>query len=131
MAKPADAKNTFDPAVVKSLVGKIEGYFDDIESERGSYMRRCRSIRESITAVYDEAKARGVPRKELRAFIKGRQRLEKARKVLADLEAEERETVELLAEAFGDAADLPLFESKIKRTEAAQQRGDGAATHAH
>ena len=68
MAKPADQKNTFDASVVKSLVGRIDGYFDDLESERGSYMRRCRSIRESIGAVYDEAKARGIPKKELRAL---------------------------------------------------------------
>jgi hypothetical protein len=122
MAKAADASNTFDPALIQNLVGKIEGYFSDLDSERGTYMQRCRGIRESISAVYDEAKARGVPKKELRVFVNGRQALEKARRVLADLEAEQRETVEMLAEAFGDAADLPLFANKIKRT------ADGAAT---
>ena len=55
--------------------------------------------------------------------------MEKARNILADLEADQLETVELLAEAFGDAADLPLFASKIKRT-AATRNGDGATTHA-
>ncbi len=129
MAKPAEATNTFESAVVKSLTGKIDGYHADLESERGSYMRKCRGIRESITAAYDEAKARGIPKKEFRAFITGRQKLEKARKVLADLEPEQRETVEMLAEAFGDAADLPLFASKINRT-AHAAKGDGANAHA-
>jgi hypothetical protein len=115
MAKPASSKNTFDSAIVRSLVGKIDGYLDDLASEHGSYMQACRGIRESIAGVYDEAKARGVPKKELRAFVSARIKLRKARAVLDNLEADQRETVEMLAEAFGDAADLPLFESRIKR----------------
>jgi hypothetical protein len=131
MAKPAEATtNGFEAAVVQDLTNKIENCFDDLESERGSYMRRCRSIRERIRNIYDEGKARGVPKDEFRAFVKGRQALAKARKILEDLEQDQRETVELLAEAFGDAADLPLFASKIERTAAASQaKGDGAAAH--
>src|SRR5258708_6089052 len=65
MAKAADTSNQFDTAVVQNLVGKIEDFFVDLDSERGTYMQRCRNIRESISAVYDEAKARGIPKKEL------------------------------------------------------------------
>lgn len=112
MAKPAKeaaATNEYDPKVIQNLVGKIDQHFADLASEQGSYMQRCRTIRESIAATYDEGKARGVPKKELRAFVSGRQKLAKARAVLDDLEPDQRQTVEMLAKAYGDAADLPLF----------------------
>ena len=127
MAKPADSTNAFDPKVVQNLVNKIDKLFSDIDSERGRYMKRCRDIRESIQAVYDEGKARNIPKKELRVFVTARIKLEKARKVLEDLEADQRETVEMLAEAFGDAADLPLFQSKLSRAAS----GDGKAADLH
>jgi hypothetical protein len=128
MAKAADAQtNSFDPAIVQSLTNKVDGCFTELESERGTYMRRCRSIRERIRGIYDEAAARGLPKDEFRTFIKGRQALAKAQRLLEDLETEQRETVEMLAEAFGDAKTLPLFASKIERVQ--QQRGDGAAAH--
>src|SRR5215510_10349190 len=108
MAKPASANgNGYDSQVVQNLVNKIEDYFVDLESERGTYMQKCRGIRESIAAVYEEADARGVPKKELRVMVKARGKLKSARQMLDDLESDQRETVEMLAEAFGDAADLP------------------------
>lgn len=130
MAKPAKAEsggNGYDPGVVQNIVGRIEDCFDEIESERGKFMKKCRDIRESISNLYDEADARGIPKKELRVMVKARGKLKSARDLIEELEQDQRETVELLAEAFGDAADLPLFKSKIERTGA--QQGDGAAAH--
>lgn len=122
MARDAtDLPNTFSTEVVQNLVYKIEGYFADLDHERGVYMKRCRDIRDRIVATYDEAKARGIPHKELRKFVTARMKLEAARKVLADLEADQRETVQMLAEAFGDAADLPLFEHRMSMAQAAAQ----------
>jgi len=116
MARDAsDIPNGFNTEVVQNLVYKIEGYFSDLDHERGVYMKRCRDIRDRIGAVYDEADGRGVPKKELRKFVTARVKLEAARKVLADLEQDQRETVQMLAEAFGDAADLPLFEHRMAR----------------
>jgi hypothetical protein len=118
MAQPASATNTFDPTIVKPIVDKIEGFLADLDSERGSYMQRCRSIRDSMSSAYEEGKARGIPKKELRALVRTREKLRAARRVLDDLEPEQRQTVEMLAEAFGDAADLPLFAETINRAAA-------------
>lgn len=115
MAKAADTRNTFDPVLVQSLVNRTEGLFADLDSERGVYMKKCRDIRESIAAVYAEADARGIPKKEFRVYVKARMSLDKTRKILEDLESDQRDTVELLADAFGDAADLPLFEHRINQ----------------
>ncbi|PYF05005.1 hypothetical protein BJ122_102231 [Rhodopseudomonas faecalis] len=117
MAKPAAASNSYDPELVKSLVNKIEGYVVDLNSERGKYMKACRSIRESISGVYQEAKARGIPKKELRIMIDTRAKLAAARATIEELERDQQETILMLAEAFGEAADLPLFKAAIEASE--------------
>ena len=48
MAKPATMTNQFDPDVVNPILAKIDGFNADLESERGTYMQKCRTIRESI-----------------------------------------------------------------------------------
>ncbi|SCB52283.1 hypothetical protein GA0061099_103022 [Bradyrhizobium yuanmingense] len=58
MAKSAAETNDFDPQLVQDILSKIDGYHADLASERGSSMARCRNIRESISNVYKEAKAR-------------------------------------------------------------------------
>lgn len=107
--------NEFDPAVVKDLVKRWDACNESLASEKGSYMRACREIREDMQGLLEEAKARGVPKKELRLFLKARGRLADARRILDDIEDDAvKLTVEQLAVAFGDAKDLPLFESAMK-----------------
>jgi uncharacterized protein (UPF0335 family) len=121
MAKDArHGNNGYDSATVQNLVGRIENLFNEIATLREKFAEECKPIREDIKSVFDEAPARGIPKKELRKFVAARMKLEAARKVLNDLEADQRETVEMLADAFGDAADLPLFEHRIRTAEAAQ-----------
>ena len=108
MAKPASTTNDFEPAVVQDILAKIDGYHADLASERGSSMARCRNIRESIKAVYDEAKAQGIPPKELRCLVKIRKNEQKNREIYEDLEADQKEVVSMLAVAEG-VKDLPLW----------------------
>lgn len=114
MAKKAadDAKraktNGYDADRVKAIVGKIEGYFDDLASEQGTYMQRCRSIRENIAAAYEEAKAFGLPKKELRAVVKARDLEGKAKAIRDAMEEEQAETYDQIRFALGDLADTPL-----------------------
>lgn len=110
MAKPATASNTFDPDLVGNLLGKIDGFHADLDSERGSYMSRCRNIRESIKAVYDEGKAQGVPSKELRVLVKIRLNEAKNAQLYDELEADQQITLAMLA-ATEQVADLPLWRS--------------------
>ena len=113
MAKDASETNNYSAEIVQDLVSRIEGTFEDLDSARGRYMQECGVLRKRIAGIYDEAKARGVPKKELRTFVSARMTMAKARKLLDELEDDQRETVELLAEAFGDSADLPLFRAKL------------------
>lgn len=114
MAKPANASNQYDPEVVNALLGKIDGFDDDLASEKGSYMSRCRNIRESIKAVYDEAKAHGVPQKELRTLVKIRKHEKSASKLYHELENDQQVNLAMLA-ATEAVADLPLWRSATDR----------------
>ncbi len=108
MAKPATASNNFDAEQVNSFLAKIDGYEVDILSERGASMKRCRNIRESISNVYKEAKAAGVPNKELRALVRIRKHEAASRKLYDELEPDQQQTVAMLA-ALEKVRDLPLW----------------------
>jgi uncharacterized protein (UPF0335 family) len=126
MAKPAKSTvNDFEPEVVQEVLGKIDGYEADLASERGSSMARCRNIRESISNVYKEAKARGIPTKELRSLVKIRKNEQKNRQIYEDLEADQQAILSMLATAEG-VKDLPLWRAAAANV--AVQHGAHSAT---
>lgn len=108
MAKPANATNTFDPEIVNPILGKIDGYFADLASERGASMSRCRNIRESISNVYKEAKAVGIPTKELRTLVKIRSNEAANQRLYEELETDQQVTLAMLA-STEKVKDLPLW----------------------
>lgn len=109
MAKPANTTiNSFDAELVQSILAKIDRFEADLLSERGSSMAACRNIRESIRGVYEEAKAQGIPSKELRALVKIRKNEAKNKQIYADLERDQQEVLSMLATAEG-VKDLPLW----------------------
>lgn len=109
MAKPAHATNQYDRTVLNSLLKKVDGFHADLESERGTYMQKCRNIRESIQAVYEEAKAAGVPGKELRTWVRIRINEARSKKLFDELERDQQINLQLIAEATEKVADLPLW----------------------
>lgn len=114
MAKSAAATNDFDPTIVNALLGKIDGFHDDLASERGSYMAKCRNIRDAIGDVFDEAKTKGIPTKELKVLVKIRLNERKNQELYNDLEGDQQETLARLA-ATEKVADLPLWRSAKDR----------------
>lgn len=115
MTEGSNGAEGFDQEKVKGIVSQIEGHLGDLLSERGAYMNRCRGIREAITSVYDDAKAMGIPKKELRAIIRTRELERKIEQTREDLEADERETFEQLSEALGDFANTALGQAAVRR----------------
>jgi uncharacterized protein (UPF0335 family) len=122
MAEETDTADTngFNEQQVKGIVGRIEQHLADLLSERGAYMNRCRGIREGITAAYDDAKAHGIPKKELKALIRTRELERKIEQTRDDLENDERETFEQLQEALGDFGNTPLGQAAVD----SKRRGD-------
>lgn len=101
--------NGFDPEVVKSYCDRVENLLEDMESERGAFMAKCKSIREDISLVVTEAKDQhGIPKKEFRAVIKARELEAKADRIRDELEADAQQTFDQIRHALGDLADTPL-----------------------
>ncbi|WP_166304232.1 GapR family DNA-binding domain-containing protein [Bradyrhizobium sp. 2S1] len=107
---------------MQEVLGKIDGYEADLASERGSSMARCRNIRESINNVLKEAKARGIPTKELRALVKIRKNENKNKEIYEELEQDQQQILSMLATAEG-VKDLPLW-----RAAAMNAIGEAGAT---
>jgi uncharacterized protein (UPF0335 family) len=121
--------NGYDQDTLRSVVKRIEGCFTDLLSERGAYMARCRGIREGITAAYDDAKAAGIPKKELRLLVKNRERERKIADSIAELEADEQQTYEMIAESLGDFGDLPLGRAALAKARPKGETLDSLAEH--
>lgn len=117
-----NATNGLDGEKTRGFVGQIEGFMADLANERGLYMNRCRAIRESIGAVYDDAKGAGLNRKSLKHEIKRRERDRKTQQEFEDLEADQRDEVELIRNALGDFAGLPLGKAAVDAAETRKPR---------
>jgi len=95
-------------ADVREAFSAILSFHEELESERGTYMQRCREIRSQIADVYDTAKDKGVTKKVLKAAVKEHSLRQKADACREDLEADEQREYDILAQKLGDLADLPL-----------------------
>ena len=81
---------------------RIERLLDDLESERGTYMSRCKPLHEDIREVYAEAKDHGVAVKALKGLVKWRELEKKQAGIATDFEdIDEKATFDQLVEALG------------------------------
>lgn len=120
--------NKFDSAVLKQFVGDIMRHESDMASKRGEYMKFCRDRREMINQTIDRAAAAGVPRKELRAVLKISKLERKIEDVRDDVfENGDIDTLDMIKDALGDLADLPLGQAAIDASPAGQAAKAGAA----
>ena len=122
-AMTTTATNGFDQELVRDLVGQIESHLVDLLSERGVYMAKCKAIRARIGEVYEVARDRGVDKKALRQVIHTRELERKIEDSIAKLEADTRETYEMLEAALGDFGDTPLGAAALSAKRAQEQDG--------
>jgi hypothetical protein len=109
MAKKANENvNAPSEEDVEAAVANIEQHLEDLASERGAYMARCKRIRDLMDADYDTATDRGIRKKLLKRIIKKRELERKIVSQAADLEPDERSEMEMLLEKLGDFANTPL-----------------------
>lgn len=116
--------NGVDAEVMRDAMGQLKECADQLSSEKGRYMQACGVIRQRMAAVYDEAAEKGATKKEMRAIFKASETLAKAKKIIADLENDERDRAGMMADALGDDELAPLFvfaKRRRKRGEAATE----------
>jgi len=95
------AKNTIEGRA-EPFLQRIESLYDDLESERGSYMERCRTIRDDIKIVLGEAADAGIPKKALKGLVKFRALKRKQNAIAFGIEDDEAKIYEQLIDALGD-----------------------------
>jgi hypothetical protein len=114
MAKKAsEGINAPDDEDVQAAVRNIEEHYADLASERGSYMLKCRRIREAMAADYERAGANGISKKLLKLIVKERDLSRKIDDLVTDLEPDERSELEMLMEKLGDFATTPMGQAAI------------------
>lgn len=114
MARKAN-ENTNSPedTDVQSAVRNIEERYTELASERGSYMLKCRRIREKMATDYEVAGNKGISKKLLKTIVKERELERKIEGLTVDLEPDERSEREMLVEKLGAFIDTPLGQAAI------------------
>jgi cell division septum initiation protein DivIVA len=115
MAKKANALNKPDADNVQAAVRNIEDRYDELASERGAYMLKCRRIRESMANDYARASEQGISQKLLKLIVKERELERKIEGLATDLEPDERSELEMLMDALGDFGTLPLGIAAVEK----------------
>lgn len=122
--------NGVDQEKVKSFVSRIDNLNDEIASEQGSYMKRCRELKDDIKDILEEAKSAGIPPKVLKAVLKARDLERKAEQARDDLDNEDQDIFDNIADALGVFADTPLGAAAVaKAGDKAKPKGLPGATH--
>jgi hypothetical protein len=100
--------NGLDQDLAISFVERIESLNRDLESERGTYMARCRPIQDAKKQVYDEGKDAGIRKAAMKVLVEKRKKLREIVKAESELEDDDRENYGLLDDAIPGLDDLPL-----------------------
>lgn len=107
--KAREGTNGFEPEVVQDIMGRLDENATQLASLKGTYMRDAQLIRADKAAILDEAAEKGLPKRTVAKLFKARQRLASAKKIIADLEPDDRDLASVMADALGSDETAPLF----------------------
>jgi uncharacterized protein (UPF0335 family) len=101
MAKQIASTNGFKPTEVQSFLTRIGNVQGEIRKVKASNAKRCQELNDDINEILDEARAAGIPKKELKAHLKVKEYADKIEAIRDDLEDDEQEVFDQLAIALG------------------------------
>lgn len=108
-------------AKAEIYIRQIEEIDDDLESEKGDYMSRCRVLRDKRKDVFGAAKDNGIAVKPLKAVVKRRKLENKIAGLPSDFDIDKSAQYEALAAAF---AGTPFGDFAHARAHANEDDGD-------
>ena len=100
--------NAIDPTTAQRFVGELDRCDEELLTLRGEYMQRCKTVRERKADWMEQAEAAGIPRSGLKVELKRRDLARKIKTLEADAGEEVVETADMIREALGSFADMPL-----------------------
>jgi AAA+ ATPase superfamily predicted ATPase len=96
--------NGFDKALVRGFAERIDTVEKDMASEKGLYMRTIKGLRADIALIYDEAKEKNIPKKELKAAMRKRRLIRQAESIRDNFDDNGQGTFDALWLALDEAA---------------------------
>lgn len=109
--------NGYDKDTLVNYIERIENLQNEIDSERGTSMQKCKTLRADKKEVYGEAKEAGFDSKALKVLIENRGLQKKIDANIAALEADQQDAHDRMIGALGDLANLPLGQAAIARAQ--------------
>lgn len=100
--------NGVDPEKLKSFIDRIDNLTADLESEKGSYMSRCKVIREDIKVVKQEASDAGIPKRQLNTILKRITLHSKFEAARDDMDGDDVDLLDQMEHGLGLFEDTPL-----------------------
>ncbi len=97
--------NQVDKEALFEAVKKIQTVETAMESDKGSYMAKCKDHREAIKEIKQDARDNGVPTKELNAVLKRKKLMDQVEAVVSDMDEDEAELVDQMEFTLGWAAN--------------------------
>lgn len=113
MEAPRIISNGIDPDLAFAAIHEVEKFDAELETEKGAYMARCKSIKERRKSKIEEYRDLGLSKRDISDTLK----IRKLEAKLEDVRAERGE------ESPDEAAQLDLFLSAVKRGEDAYRSG--------
>lgn len=93
----------------EDVVRAIEGYMEDLRSEKALYMSRCKPLHEAIKdTIEDAVKTKGFDKKALKVGVKQRDYLRKMEKLENELDEVTQTALDRLQSQLGTFSDSPL-----------------------
>lgn len=115
MTRILEGKNRATPSEAASFVDQYEALEKELASERGSFMAKCKAIRDRQKELLDDAKSQGVAKKLVKSIVGARDYEAKAKALRDELEKEDQDYFVDIRKALGDFADSPLGAAAVKR----------------
>ena len=117
-------RNTWDPKKLEGYYGEINRVYNELESEKGSYMARCKALRDEIKDILETAKqADGIPKKVMKGIVKEQGLLRKAEAIRDDMD-DLQDDFDTIKHALGLLEDTPLGQAALAKA------GNGAEASA-
>ena len=123
----SEGTNAIDPTTAQRFVGEMDRCDEELLTLRGEYMQRCKAVRERKADWVEQAEAAGLPRSGLKVELKRRDLARKIKTLETDAGEEVVETADMIREALGDFAALPLGGAAVEAAsgKAAPTKGKG------
>lgn len=113
MAKIAEAASKMDGnARAGDYLSRIAALLEEMASEQGSYMARCKGIRDDIKEVYNDAKDAGVDVRALKLHVQLIKLQDRSNKKISQLDALEKKALVTQVRAANTKLQLELFDGE-------------------